>query len=72
MIDFWDDLKKIMVLILILYGDSDVIVLFEGFGQCIYKVIKGSEVVILEGVLYGCNISYVDCFNLVLLNFLKC
>jgi len=69
--DFRDDLKKITVPTLILHGDSDAIVPFEGSGQRTHKAIKGSEVVILEGAPHGCNTSHADRFNLALLNFLK-
>jgi len=69
--DFRDDLKKITVPTLILHGDSDAIVPFEGSGQRTHRAIAGSEVVILEGAPHGCNTSHADHFNLALLNFLK-
>lgn len=69
--DFRDDLKKITVPTLILHGDSDAVVPFEGSGQRTHRAIPGSEVVILEGAPHGCNTSHADHFNLALLNFLK-
>ena len=69
--DSRDDLKKITVPTLILHGDSDAIVPFEGSGQRTHRAIPGSEVVILEGAPHGCNTSHADRFNLALLNFLK-
>ncbi|MBN7829964.1 alpha/beta hydrolase [Stenotrophomonas maltophilia] len=69
--DFRDDLKKITVPTLVLHGDSDAIVPFEGSGQRTHEAIAGSEVVILEGAPHGCNTSHADRFNLALLNFLK-
>ncbi|MDQ7307850.1 alpha/beta hydrolase [Stenotrophomonas sp. Sm3119] len=69
--DFREDLKKITVPTLILHGDSDAIVPFEGSGQRTHRAIPGSEVVILEGAPHGCNTSHADRFNLALLNFLK-
>lgn len=71
-IDFCEDLKKIIVLMLVLYGDVDGIVLLEGLGVWIYVVVVGLMVVMIEGGLYGVNVSYLDEFNVVLLDFLKC
>jgi len=69
--DFREDLKKIALPTLILHGDSDAIVPFEGSGERTHRAIPGSEVVILEGAPHGCNTSHADHFNLALLNFLK-
>lgn len=69
--DFREDLKKITVPTLILHGDSDAIVPFDGSGERTHQAIAGSEVVILEGAPHGCNTSHADHFNLALLNFLK-
>lgn len=69
--DFRRDLQKITVPTLILHGDSDAIVPFEGSGKRTHRAIPGSEVVVLQGAPHGCNTSHADHFNLALLNFLK-
>lgn len=69
--DFRNDLKKISVPTLVLHGDSDAIVPFEGSGERTHRAVAGSEVVTLKGAPHGCNSSHADDFNLALLNFLK-
>ncbi|HDS1037564.1 TPA: alpha/beta hydrolase [Stenotrophomonas maltophilia] len=69
--DFRSDLQKISVPTLVLHGDSDGIVPFEGSGQRTHRAVAGSEVVVLKGAPHGCNTSHADDFNLALLNFLK-
>ncbi|HDS0949032.1 TPA: alpha/beta hydrolase [Stenotrophomonas maltophilia] len=69
--DFRGDLQKISVPTLVLHGDSDGIVPFEGSGQRTHRAVAGSEVVVLKGAPHGCNTSHADDFNLALLNFLK-
>lgn len=69
--DFRSDLKKVSVPTLVLHGDSDAIVPFEGSGERTHRAVSGSEVVILKGAPHGCNTSHADDFNLALLNFLK-
>ena len=69
--DFREDLKKVTVPTLVLHGDSDATVPFEGSGKRTHQAIAGSEVVVLEDAPHGCNVSHADDFNLALLNFLK-
>lgn len=69
--DFREDLKKVTVPTLVLHGDSDATVPFEGSGQRTHAAIAGSEVVLLADAPHGCNVSHADDFNLALLNFLK-
>jgi len=69
--DFRADLKKVNVPTLVLHGDSDAIVPFEGSGERTHRAVSGSEVVTLKGAPHGCNTSHADDFNLALLNFLK-
>ncbi|MGE6332353.1 alpha/beta fold hydrolase [Stenotrophomonas sp. NPDC077659] len=69
--DFRADLKKVSVPTLVLHGDSDAIVPFEGSGERTHRAVSGSEVVTLKGAPHGCNTSHADDFNLALLNFLK-
>jgi len=69
--DFRDDLKKITVPTLVLHGDSDGTVPYEGSGKRTHEAIAGSDVVLLANAPHGCNVSHADDFNLALLNFLK-
>lgn len=69
--DFRTDLKKVTVPTLVVHGDSDAIVPFEGSGKRTHAAISGSELVLLPGAPHGCNTSHADGFNLALLNFLK-
>ena len=69
--DFRDDLAKITVPTLVIHGDSDVIVPFEGSGQRTHDAIEGSELVVLEGAPHGCNVSHASEFNQALLEFLE-
>lgn len=68
--DFRPDLAKTSVLTLILHGDSDGIVPFEGSGKRTLAAIAGSEVAILKGAPHGCNVSHAEAFNRELIAFL--
>lgn len=69
--DFRDDLAKVTVPTLVLHGDADATVPFEGSGQRTHAAIAGSELVVLEDAPHGCNTSHVDAFNRALLDFLR-
>jgi pimeloyl-ACP methyl ester carboxylesterase len=69
--DFREDLAAITVPALVLHGDSDGIVPFEGSGQRSHEAIEGSELVVLEGAPHGCNVSHAAEFNRALLTFLE-
>jgi non-heme chloroperoxidase len=69
--DFRDDLTKVTVPTLVIHGDSDGIVPFEGSGQRTHEAIEGSEVVVLEGAPHGCNVSHAEEFNRALVAFLE-
>lgn len=69
--DFRDDLTKVSVPTLVIHGDSDGIVPFEGSGQRTHDAIDGSEVVVVEGGPHGVNASHPDEFNAALLAFLE-
>lgn len=68
--DFRDDLKQVSVPTLVLHGDADGIVPFEGSGKRTHAAIAGSELVLLKGAPHGCNTSHVDEFNAALIEFL--
>jgi len=68
--DFREDLKKVTVPTLVLHGDSDGTVPFEGSGQRTAAAIPGSEVVLVEDAPHGFNASHPEQFNAALVAFL--
>jgi non-heme chloroperoxidase len=69
--DFRRDLPSVSVPTLVIHGDSDGIVPFEGSGKLTHEAIEGSELVVLEGAPHGCNVSHAKEFNAALLEFLE-
>ncbi len=69
--DFRDDLKNIDIPTLVIHGDSDGIVPFEGSGKLTHDAIEDSELVLVEGAPHGLNVSHTDEFNSALLEFLE-
>ena len=68
--DFRADLAKITVPTLVLHGDSDAIVPFEGSGQRTQASVDGSDLALLVGAPHGCNTSHAAEFNQALISFL--
>lgn len=68
--DFRDDLANVTVPALVIHGDGDGIVPFEGSGQRTHEAIAQSELVIVSGAPHGLNVSHVDEFNAALIDFL--
>jgi non-heme chloroperoxidase len=68
--DFRDDLTKVTVPTLVIHGDSDGIVPFEGSGKRTHETIEGSKLVVMEGAPHGCNVSHAADFNAALIDFL--
>lgn len=68
--DFRDDLPNVKVPTLVLHGDSDATVPFEGSGARTHDAIPHSELVVLAGAPHGCNVSHAAEFNAALLAFL--
>ncbi len=68
--DLRDDIESVTVPALVLHGDSDATVPFEGSGKRTHEAIEGSELYLIEGGPHGCNVSHADEFNRVLLDFL--
>ena len=68
--DFRDDLAKVTVPTLVLHGDGDATVPFEGSGARTHAAIPGSELTVLHGAPHGCNVSHAAEFNQALLQFL--
>lgn len=69
--DFRDDLPQVTVPTLVIHGDSDGTVPFEGSGKRTHEAISGSELVVVEGGPHGLNVSHADEFNSALLTFLE-
>ncbi|WP_134767757.1 alpha/beta hydrolase [Nocardioides sp. 1609] len=69
--DFRDDLPAVTVPTLVIHGDSDATVPFEGSGQRTHEAIADSELVVLTAAPHGCNVSHADEFNAALLAFLR-
>lgn len=69
--DFRDDLKTVSVATLVIHGDSDGIVPFEGSGQRTHQAIPQSELVVVKDAPHGFNASHPDEFNSALITFLR-
>ena len=69
--DFRKDLEKVSVPTLVIHGDSDGTVPFEGSGKRTHEAIEGSELVVVEGAPHGLNVSHAEEFNQALLAFLE-
>ena len=68
--DFRDDLPAVTVPTLVLHGDGDATVPFEGSGARTHAAIAHSQLVVLAGAPHGCNVSHADEFNAALITFL--
>ena len=68
--DFRGDLPTITVPTLVLHGDGDAVVPFDGSGARTHAAIADSELVVLAGAPHGCNVSHAVEFNAALLAFL--
>ena len=69
--DFRDDLGKVTVPALVIHGDSDATVPFEGSGRRTHEALPGSELHVIAGGPHGINVSHADEFNRTLLAFLE-
>ena len=68
--DFRDDLAKVSVPTLVMQGDADFVVFYEGSGKRTHDAIPGSELHVIAGGPHGCNVSHADEWNSTLLDFL--
>jgi pimeloyl-ACP methyl ester carboxylesterase len=68
--DFRDDLAKVNVPTLVLHGDSDAVVPFEGSGKRTHAAIDGSELHVIAGAPHGANVSHAEEWNRALIEFL--
>ncbi len=69
--DFRTDLPKIDVPILIIDGDADRILPFPNTGKRLPALIKGSELVVIEGGPHAICWTHADQVNQSLVSFLK-
>jgi pimeloyl-ACP methyl ester carboxylesterase len=69
--DFREDLPNVTVPTLVIHGDSDATVPFEGSGKRTHEAIAGSELHVVAGAPHGVNVSHADEFNRVLIDFLQ-
>jgi non-heme chloroperoxidase len=68
--DFRDDLTKITIPTLIIHGDADGIVPFEGSGKRTHQAVPHSELHVVNGGPHGINVSHAQEFNDALTAFL--
>ncbi|MCO4252947.1 alpha/beta fold hydrolase [Pseudarthrobacter raffinosi] len=69
--DFREDLPKVTVPALVLHGDGDATVSYEGSGQRTHAALPGSELHVIAGAPHGCNVSHPDEWNQTLIQFLS-
>ncbi len=67
--DFRDDLQRITVPTLVVHGDCDAIVPFEGSGHRTFKSIRGSKIALIQGGPHGINVSHASEFNQIVVEF---
>ena len=68
--DFRADLEKVTVPTLVIHGDGDGTVPFEGSGRRTHEAIPQSDLHVIAGGPHGCNVSHAQEFNETLLAFL--
>jgi pimeloyl-ACP methyl ester carboxylesterase len=68
--DFRDDLREVTVPALVLHGDGDATVPFEGSGKRTHEAIPQSQLHVILGGPHGVNVSHAEQFNRVLIDFL--
>jgi len=68
--DFRDDLTTVSVPTLVIHGDGDATVPFEGSGARTHAAIPGSELVLIAGGPHGVNVSHADEWNRAVIGFL--
>jgi pimeloyl-ACP methyl ester carboxylesterase len=69
--DFREDLKQVTLPTLVLHGEADAIVPFEGSGQRTHRAVPHSQLVTVKGAPHGLNVSHAQAFNEALLSFLR-
>jgi non-heme chloroperoxidase len=69
--DFRDDLTKVTVPTLVIHGEGDATVPFEGSGKRTHAAIPHSQLVVVPDGPHGFNVSHAAEFNAALLRFLE-
>lgn len=69
--DFRDDLTKVTVPTLVIHGDGDATVPFEGSGERTHRAIAGSELHVVKDAPHGVTVSHPEEWNQAVLEFLK-
>jgi non-heme chloroperoxidase len=69
--DFREDLPAVSVPALVVHGDADATVPFEGSGKRTHEAIAGSELELIAGAPHGLSVSHAEEFNRALLGFLS-
>ena len=69
--DFRDDLPNVTVPTLVLHGDGDGTVPFEGSGRRTHEAVKQSELLLVPDAPHGLNVSHAAEFNRGLTEFLR-
>ncbi|XVJ71895.1 MAG: alpha/beta hydrolase [Rhizobacter sp.] len=69
--DFRDDLERITLPTLVIHGEADAIVPFEGSGQRTHRAVLHSKLVTVKAAPHGLNVSHAPAFNDALLSFLQ-
>jgi non-heme chloroperoxidase len=68
--DLREDLAKVLVPSLVIHGDGDETVPFEGSGKRTHEALVSSRLHVIAGGPHGINVSHADEFNEELLTFL--
>jgi len=68
--DFRGDLAAVTVPTLVIHGDGDGTVPFDGSGRRTHEAIAHSQLVVIEDAPHGLNVSHADEFDAALLAFL--
>ena len=69
--DFRDDLDKITVPTLVIHGDADGVVPFEGSGKRTAERVGSAELELIEGGPHGVNVSHIEEWNSKVIAFLQ-
>lgn len=68
--DFREDLKRVSVPALVIHGEGDASVPFEGSAPLTHAALDDSRLCVIAGGPHGCHMSHPDEFNAALLDFL--
>lgn len=69
--DFRTDLTRLTRPALVIHGDADAVVPFEGSGLRTHRAVRHSTLVRVPGAPHGLNVSHASAFNEALLAFLR-